>query len=228
MDCSADGRSIPCDIPDDQMGRIVSAAVLPDAWMDRVLARIHLADEVKRVEEERKGTEQRLKRLGQIYLDGVIPEPEYQRQKRLLHDGLASLVVPKVDATREAGKLLEDLPRLWEHANLTERRKLLLTMLDGVYVDTIEEKSIIAIRSKPAFRALFEIATTRIGSGVVLVHEKEMPPGQEYPEASTNPCFWWRRGRVELHLKHGFVVTVAISWAGGGSQLLKRPTRAPY
>lgn len=28
------------------MGRIVGAIVLPEAWMDRVLARIHLEDEV--------------------------------------------------------------------------------------------------------------------------------------------------------------------------------------
>ena len=44
-----------------------------------------------------------------------------------------------------------------------------------------------------------EIAKTRIESGVVLVHERELPPVDETnPEASTIPCFWWRRGRVEL------------------------------
>ena len=59
---------------------------------------------------------------------------------------------------------------------------------------------------KPSFRPLFAIATTREGSGVVLVHDepddglgqgaKQEPPdgGPEAPE----PCFWWRRGRVEL------------------------------
>ena len=38
MVCPADGRSVPCDVPDEQMGKIVSAIVLPEAWMDRVLA----------------------------------------------------------------------------------------------------------------------------------------------------------------------------------------------
>jgi hypothetical protein len=38
-------------------------------------------------------------------------------------------------------------------------------MLDAVYVDTVEEKAIVAIRPKPAFWALFEVATTREGSG---------------------------------------------------------------
>ena len=103
VECPADGRSVACYAPDEQMGRIVSAIVLPDAWMDRMLAQIQLADEVKRVAQERKETEQRVKRLGQVYLDGVIPEPEYHRQKQLLQDRLASLVVPGVDAAKEAG-----------------------------------------------------------------------------------------------------------------------------
>ena len=172
MVCPADRRSIPCDVPDDQIGKIVSAIVLPKAWMDRVLAQVHLADEVKRVKLERVKMEQRLKRLGDVYPDGLKTRDDYLREKRGLGDKLASLVVPGVDAAQEAGKLLEDMPRLWEAADLSERRKLLLTMLEAVYVDTVEEKSVVAIRPKPAFVPLFEVATTREGSGVVLISEK--------------------------------------------------------
>ena len=42
-----------------------------------------------------------------------------------------------------------------------------MTMLGAVYVDTAEEKPIVAIRPKPVFRALFKIATTREGSGAL-------------------------------------------------------------
>lgn len=187
--------SMPCHVPDEQMGRIIQAIVLPEAWMDRVLAKIHLADEVERVQQERKNTQQRLKRLGQVYLDGLVDPDDYRRQKRELEDKLANLVVPGVDAAREAGRLLEDLPALWEQTNLAERRKLLLTMLDAVYVDTIEEKAIVAIWPKPAFRPLFEVATTREGSNVVLINEP--PPASDGSEAAS-PCFWWRRGRPQL------------------------------
>ena len=45
-----------------------------------------------------------------------------------------SLVV-QADAAEGAGKLIERLPELWQEATLQERRKLLLTMLDGVYID---------------------------------------------------------------------------------------------
>jgi len=163
--------------------------------MDRVLACIHLADDVERVRHERVQTEQRLRRLGTAYVDGLYDDDGYRREKRSLEDKLGNLVVPGVDAAMEAGKLLENLPVLWEEADLAERRKLLMAMLDAVYVDTVEEKSVVAIRPKPAFRPIFEVATTRAGSGIVLINET--PPDPEGPEAESL-CSWWRRGRVEL------------------------------
>ena len=124
---------------------------------------------------------------------------------------LAGLMGPGVDSAREARKLLEDLPTLWEAATTAERRKLLVTMLDAVYVDTVEEKAIVAIRPKPAFRPLFEIATTRAGSGVVLINQTPQTQGEPGAYSRSDPlvlsegmateqvsCFWWRRGRVEL------------------------------
>ena len=42
--------------------------------------------------------------------------------------------------------------------DMEKRRKLLLTMLDAVYVDTLEEKDIVGIQPKPAFLPLFEVA----------------------------------------------------------------------
>ena len=81
------------------------------------------------------------------------------------------------------------------YVEFQEQRKLLLTMFDAVYVDTVDEKTIVAIRPKPAFQALFEIVTTGAKSGVVLI--KETPQALNEPEASSS-CFWWRRGRVEL------------------------------
>ena len=98
----------------------------------------------------------------------------------------------------EAGKLLEGLPVLWEEADLAERRKLLMAMLDAVYVDTVEEKSVVAIRPKPAFRPIFEVATAHDGSEIALINQT--PQTQVEPEASES-CSWWRRG--ESNSKHG-------------------------
>ena len=133
-------------------------------------------------------------------------------------------MVPGVNAAQEAGKLLEDLPALWEEADITERRRILTTILDAVFVDTGELKSIVAIVPKPAVRPLFEIALTRPESGVVLI--KEEPPAEKGSEAAT-PGSWWRRGRVELHLNTYLTVLVAVGWARMASNLGNGRQRAP-
>ena len=132
---------------------------------------------------------------------------------------ISATSVIRSSGAKDAGQLLENLPALWEQANLAERRQLLLTMLEAVYVDTIEEKAIVAVRPKPAFRPLFEVATTREGSDVVLINE---PPQAFEPEAA-DLCFWWRRGRVELHQQHGLAVLVAATSAYGRAGVMIAP-----
>ena len=77
--CVNSSGSISCYVPDDQMGQIIGAITLPESWMDRVLARIQLVDEVARVDRERKKLEQRLKQLGQVYVDELMDYEEHRR-----------------------------------------------------------------------------------------------------------------------------------------------------
>jgi len=109
--------------------------------------------------------------MAKAYIDSVFPDEEYHRQKKLLEMELESLVVPKANAAEEAGKLILNLPKLWENANTEERRKLLLTMLDAVYVDAKQTKSIIAIRPKPPFKPVFQVAASREGSDIRILNE---------------------------------------------------------
>ena len=46
-------------------------------------------------------------------------------------------------------------------------------MLDGVYIDAKDEKRIVAIKPKPAFGPVFQVATTKAGSDVVLIREED-------------------------------------------------------
>ncbi len=82
--CVNSSGSITCEVPDEQVGKIMGAIILPESWMDRLLAKIQLADEVKRVNKERKKVEQQLIRLGQVYIDGLKPHEDYQREKKRL------------------------------------------------------------------------------------------------------------------------------------------------
>ena len=72
-------------------------------------------------------------------------------------------------------------------------------------------------KPKPPFRPIFQVATTKEGSGVLLMKE---PPDSD-PEA---PCLWWRRGRVELPVQRKppdglYRLSWLFSCPPGGSQL---------
>ena len=93
-------------------------------------------------------------------------------------------------------------------------------MLDAVYVDTKDGRRIVAIRAKAPFRAVFQVATTREGAEVALVHDSEgafenshrPPPGGYGAEADS--CSWWRRGRVELPVQETLPLGCTTGLAG--------------
>ena len=113
--------------------------------------------------------------MAKAFIDGLIDDHEYNRQKRLLEMHLESLAVPEVDAAKEAGELIHNLPAIWHDATEGERRKLILTMLDAVYVDAKKTKSIIAIKPKPPFLPIFQVASTRAGADIRIVNEPLNP-----------------------------------------------------
>ena len=63
------------------------------------------------------------------------------------------------------------------------------------FLDTLAEVAlsvasrIVAVKPKPPFRPIFQVATTREGSGVDIINE----PPEVTPEARM--CFWWRQAR---------------------------------
>jgi hypothetical protein len=44
-------------------------------------------------------------------------------------------------------------------------------MLDAVYFDTKKTKSIIAVRPKPPFRPIFQVAASKQGAGIRIIDE---------------------------------------------------------
>ncbi len=105
------------------------------------------------------------------FVDGLIPEEEYSRQKNLLDLALESLVIPEYDAAEEAGNLIMNLPNLWASASLSERRKVLMTMLDAVYIDVKQTRSIVAVKPKPPFKPILQVAATNKESNIRILKE---------------------------------------------------------
>ena len=71
-------------------------------------------------------------------------------------------MVPEADTVAEAGRLVQCLPALWTAADLPERRRLLLTVLDAVYVDARDTRAIVGIRPKAAFGAVLGSSTAKV------------------------------------------------------------------
>ena len=116
--------------------------------------------------------------------------------------------VPEVDSAEAAGRLVQNLPELWKAAKLQERHDLIISMIDAVYFDLSSFKSIVAIKPKPPFRPIFEVATAREGSGVILLQNEKLPAGG--PGVDADLCSGWRRGRVELAGEHEYEI---FNWA---------------
>ncbi|MFC2020597.1 recombinase family protein, partial [Chloroflexota bacterium] len=172
-DCPAGSGSILCQTADEQVTKLVSAIELGPRWLEEVLAIVNLKDDMDRVKKERKQAHEKLRRMAKTYIDGLLPEDEYNRQRKLLEQQLESLVVPEASAAEEAGKLILNLPKLWIEASPEEQRKLLLTMLDAVYIDTKQTKSVIAIKPKPPFRPAFQVAAQKKGSVIQILNGAE-------------------------------------------------------
>lgn len=152
----AHGGSIPCEIPDQQVGKIFSSIRLPEDWENAVVKKIQSRDESSRVLGERERINQRLRRLGLAFVDDLYDEVEYKRLRQSLLSQLESLVIPEIDAAQAAGQLLINLPQLWTEATLPERHRLVTTVIDAVYVDLRNDGIIVSIKPKPAFAGLVE------------------------------------------------------------------------
>ena len=71
MECPASGGSVPCDLADEQVGRVIEAITLQTDWIDRVMALINVQDEVETVKKRRRQLEEKLRRLGKAYVAGM-------------------------------------------------------------------------------------------------------------------------------------------------------------
>lgn len=99
---------------------------------------------------ERVRLNERLRRLGKAFVDGLADESDYTLQKKLLQYQLDGLVMPEADAAFDAGEKLENLGAVWEAASLQDKHALLLSMLDAVYLDLAQTQSVVGIRPKRA------------------------------------------------------------------------------
>ncbi len=87
------------------------------------MAKLEMFSEHDRIVRQRKAIEEKLRRLGRAYVDGLVSDGEYGVQRTLLNDALNSLVEPEHGATMTAGEILENLGYVWDKATLDEKHR---------------------------------------------------------------------------------------------------------
>ncbi len=94
------------------------------------------------------------RRLGRAYSDGAYSEEEYNQRLAEIDRQLQQASNVTTPAAEEAIELFSNIPMLWNEATTDERRQLISTLVEMVYVD-LKTKHVAGLRPTPAFRALF-------------------------------------------------------------------------
>jgi site-specific DNA recombinase len=121
---------------EDQLAQIIGVVKLPGDWEQEVLARLsHRLGHDQELDAKRARLESQLERASQLFYLGDWTQPAYTAERTRLHRDLETLhPIEQVDVT-QAGKLLRDFGDLFQNGNLENRKRLLNTMLEKVFLE---------------------------------------------------------------------------------------------
>ncbi len=153
-DCPMAGRSIRVEKAEEQLSRLMMGFVLPGEWQEEIRALLEDEDRRAAVRAERERLEGRLRRLAELYADGLMERREYEAERDEIRRQMEGLVVVETNEVLEAGYHLETLGEVWPVAQPEERQKLCRLMLKAVYVD-MERQRIVRVVPKEDFVLLF-------------------------------------------------------------------------
>ena len=140
---------------EDQASLIFADFTLRDDWVDWIIEnhvnKSDLAEGLKR----REALAQKIDRARELYLEGDLSKERYDLIKSNADAEMDRIYIPELDDAKEAAKLLQDFNALWKGASTSSRNRLLLTILEAIYVD-VERREIVGLRPRRAFLTLFE------------------------------------------------------------------------
>ena len=163
-ECPTNNTSIKAEIIDKQIVTIIHCLDLHPDWKNR-MAELAVANydgpnpEILR---------DKRRRLGKAYADGAFTDEEYNRRLAEIGHQMQQASIITTPAVEEAVELFSDIPMLWNEATLEERRRLVDTLIEKVYVD-LETKCVVWLRLAPPFRALFARAIETAPDAPVLL-----------------------------------------------------------
>ncbi len=165
-------RRLPCpnggnklvrtDLVRQQFGELLQGLCLPEHWRDEIRRKmVEAAGSVGLNRETGEREKERLKlkraRILKQHRDGYIDDAELYGEIAAIELALRDLESPEVDGVKldeviAAGERIPGIAALWNVATPEERREMVMLLLEtgGLYYD-LEQKTIAAIRPRPAF-----------------------------------------------------------------------------
>jgi len=170
---------------------------IPEDYQEQILKHYQGSGSTKRdAEAARRRLEGQLERERDLYRWGDLTEGEYKRHRNDIRKQLDALTpVPSgSDSLPRLAQFLADVSSAWESATAEQQNKLARALFEEIW---IKDKEVVFVKPRPELDPFFRLNYEESISfeGVI----------------ST---------RVELGLKHGLAVLVAVSWAGIGTRLL--------
>lgn len=155
-DCNQ--RQVRAEEAERALGDFLAGLTLPRDWQERVLAIIQeQAGNPQEVARERARLKGQLDRLKRLFVLGDLEEAEYRLERDRLRAQLDALTPPVMPDLKKAAELLQDFRAIWGAATPRERKQIVHTLLEAVYLDA-EQGPVVAIQPRPEYEALFRLA----------------------------------------------------------------------
>ena len=152
--CAHAGKSIRGQVLEDQADLIFADFTLREDWIDWIIDNYvdqsDLADGIKR----REALHQKIERARELYLEGDLSKDRYDLIKSNAEAEIDGVYIPELDDAQDAAMMLQKFNVLWKNAPAGQRNRLLLSILEAIYVD-VEERQIVGLRPRQAFLTLF-------------------------------------------------------------------------
>jgi hypothetical protein len=141
--------------PDCEVSSLFSRLELPPSWRQRVEALARKSSARKDGDRERRRLEEKIRRVRQGLLDGVL-DNETARMEVLAAEAALGTLREQDDAHIQEAEVLTDIHQLWPHMTMEERCDLVRLVLAKVEVD-LRTGGVEGLTPKPAFAPLFRV-----------------------------------------------------------------------
>jgi len=153
--CTHASKAIRQEEAEAQLERLITVIRLPDDWQAEIRAALDDTDQREERLKERKRLRKKLRRVAELYADGIYDRATYHQKRDELQQTLEALVVPTAESALEAGYQLETLADLWPHATAEEQREIVQLIFARVYID-LERQRLVRVVVSEDFHLLFQ------------------------------------------------------------------------